>query len=160
MNKKQVLYAVLAVVLVLQVVSVSTDDWLKGNNNDTHMGLWNSCNMSEGCGEISADKFALVNSLNAVRALTVVAIVLTFCACCCMCNNMSMLGMKQHQLLVVAGVANLVATVVWLKEFKAKKLYKDAHMDDLGYSFHLNWVAGVLLLGAACYKTMGYKTMG
>lgn len=158
LNKKQVLYAVVMVALVLQLVSLSTDDWLvnksHGTTLSTKMGLWNKC-VGDNCTEINVCTDPMPNSLNAVRALTVLAVVLAFCSCCCMYNGTSMgmgMGMKPVHMLAGAGLACIVATIVYVKEFKDAKQYKDL---DLGYSFHLNWVAGVLLLGAAGYQYMG-----
>jgi hypothetical protein len=184
-NKQEILAGLSVVVLALQLTSIVTPHWsvkdlsndpefvklqLKDGKADVSLGLW------KGCGEIlgkAASKTSVSgdvcvhlpvdgwktfpkNSLTAVRSFAIIGAVLVLAGLYCM------LYMKSKQqcggmLLAVGGVCSLIATTIWgieLRKFKSDDGTIEVKM-DLGYSFYLNMVAGILaVLGGAYHYYM------
>jgi hypothetical protein len=168
MSKEQMMMSAIALSIILQVVAVSTNSWtvkkvLSSGNNyvNADMGLWKVCldgnlanNAVPGVGQLSSDvcthlpidgdKTFPKNSLYAVRALSIIAILALMMSLYCM---MYMKGKKCILgFLMLGAVSSLVSSSIWVKDFRGKKGEKAS----LGYSYYLNLLGGLIALISGC----------
>jgi len=155
LSKELVMYGTLGVLLVLQVVAMSTEYWsVKSGDGSakTNMGLWKWCmsvppQVPETCSHlpVDGDKTFPKNSLYAVRSFAVLSSLLTVGALACvLMKKMQYYGM----LLAGAGICSLVACTIWSAELLKPNDQVDLKY-NVGYSFYINLVAGLGAIGAS-----------
>jgi len=161
------MYALLVLVLALQVVSMVTVHWSvkTGNGQQMQVGLWKWCldtqNGSPSCTDLPPSDMSNFpkNSLYAVRALVALSAVLVVSAIVCLSMGK---GKCLPMLLGVAGISSLAANVVWAKEMMKFTFYTgNPNVPTIEvktrpcYSFWLNMLAGLGAIGLAMVPMKG-----
>lgn len=159
-NKQDVVSGLVLVALGLGLTSVATHHWstrgkdgIKGN-----MGLWKLCldvkggaNTSsvEGCVDLPLEgvkKFPK-NSLHAVRAFSIMGVVLLFLSLLC---TMYMKSHKRYAMMLLLGgaLSLVISAVVWGLEFREVWFDNNKTEFNLSWSWGLNLASGLVALFA------------
>ncbi len=157
-NKQYTLYGLGILALALQITAISTESWSEksADGQEAHFGLWKACDDKD-CSHLPPsekdDSKFPKNSLYAVRAFAIMGVIFMFIGLSCM---MYMKNNKRCQLMcfIASGISSLIAMAIWAGELK--KIYANTgdvtKVDfDLGYSFYLNLVGGLIALATAFY---------
>jgi hypothetical protein len=180
-NKNEMLYGLCMIALALQLSAISTGHWSvksldsyipnlpKKDGVDVSMGLWKACGeiwAKEGkysgnmdmCVHLPIDgvKTFPKNSLYAVRAFSIIGVLLIFMGMMCMMYGK---GYKRCQLvfLVAGGLSAIIANSIWAAELLKIKPHDGSATIKFnpGYSFYLNLGGAVVALVAAAYHHFG-----
>jgi hypothetical protein len=156
MNKKEIVYGICVITLAIQLTSVITNEWgiqkSEGGLVTQNMGLWKLHTVEKGgfTNDIhlppnNDDKFPK-NSLYACRAFSIIGILCVFSALVLMYKYPSKMLMH-YWLLLAGGIASILSMIIYAIEM----LKFDGNKFDTGYSFHLQWIAGVIAVFTAIY---------
>ena len=143
-SKHIIFYVLILAVLVMQLVSISTEDWSCLKSLKINEGLWQACAAPSGkkiCTDLppskTSDPSFPKNALNAARALAIIGLVMVILAV--VCKYMYPGHKCCMVLLLLGGLCSVFAAVVW-----AVKVHKHSKGLKYGYSYWLSLVAGIL----------------
>lgn len=167
-HKETLLYGVLTVAILLQFISVYMDSWgVKKEEiatDTTVVGVSglklfyimqrNDSNKTNFQGSLLPPidnpnvKDYDARSLYAVRFLVMVSFLCLVLAM----NSKSLKFSQRVNLTIVAGVASLVASMVWYSRLKAIHQENSDTVFNMGSSYVMNVLSGVILLGVGVYS--------
>lgn len=169
MSKNDIVFGLGLISLVLGVVSISTHHWSgkkqKQGNFESNMGLWKLCIDANMKGKVNADFQGCVhlpidgvkkfpkNSLYAVRAFSIIGVVLVLLALLCLVH---MKGYSRCAMMMLLGgsLSLLISSIVWGAEFREVQFDNDRAELDLSWSWGLNLASslvGLLSVGVMYY---------
>ncbi len=152
-NKQETLYGLGVIALVLQITSICTEEWSISNTSlfKRRMGLWRLCKSESGktnCVHLPPNptgKFPK-NSLYASRIFSVLGVVFVAVSLAMMWKMPKKMAWH-FWLLLLGGLYSILAMIIWAVEM----LHVEGVKYKPGYSFHLQWIGGVIAVGASIY---------